>query len=272
MALAAALLLLTMPALWNFAAQGMADLPLAAFLLAGGGLVARWLERPGRLRELVLGALLMALGVWVKREGLMVWLAAGLAIGLWASLATLRTSRLRWRPVLCYLAPAIVLLPWLADLNLHHVVDRNYVRPSLGWLVEHGDRLPVLAHALGAQLVAVTSWGVVWVLLAAALLLNPPLRSAGRAFLLWVLAAHLVSVLLIYTFSTWIPYTDHVASSIDRLVLQVLPLALLLLALSVPRLRGSERLEWPVGPQPTPLRVREEDPTGRPANLGRSRR
>jgi len=46
-----------------------------------------------------------------------------------------------------------------------------------------------------------------------------------------------LSLLFVYTFSTWVPYTDHVASSIDRLVFQVLPLALLLLALSVPRLR-----------------------------------
>jgi hypothetical protein len=83
---------------------------------------------------------------------------------------------------------------------------------------------------------------VAWLLLAAVLLLNPPLRSAGRALLLWLLVAHLLSLPFIYTFSTWVPYTDHVASSIDRLVLQVVPLALLLLALNFPRLRDLSRL------------------------------
>lgn len=242
MALTAVLLLLTLPAIWSFAEQGMADLPLAVCLLAGGGLVARWLERPARLRQLLLGAFLMTLAVWVKREGLMVWLAAGIAVGLWSLAASVRARRLLWRPVLCYLAPATVLVPWLADLYLHHVVDRNYVRPSLAWLVQHGDRLPVLAHALEAQLTRAADWGVAWLLLAAVLLLNPPLRSAGRALLLWLLVAHLLSLPFIYTFSTWVPYTDHVASSIDRLVLQVVPLALLLLALNFPRLRVLSRL------------------------------
>jgi hypothetical protein len=195
------------------------------------------LERPGDLRLLVLGAFLLALAVWVKREGLMVWLAAGLAVGLWTLAASVGARRLLWRPLLCYLAQAAVLLPWLVDLYLHRLVDRNYARPSLGWLAQHSDRLPVLVHALEAQLTMVANWGVAWILVAAALLLNPPLRSAGRAFLLWLVGAHLLSLLFVYTFSTWVPYTDHVASSIDRLVFQVLPLALLLLALSVPRLR-----------------------------------
>jgi hypothetical protein len=141
-------------------------------------------------------------------------------------------------------------------------VDRNYARPSLGWLVQHGDRLPVLARALEAQLTTVANWGVAWMLVAAALLLNPPLRSAGRAFLLWLVVAHLALLQFVYTFSTWVPYTDHVASSIDRLVFQVLPLALLLLALSVPRLRRPERVERPVAPLLPSSRVRGEEHAG----------
>jgi len=274
MALVAILVLLTIPALWSFAGQGMADLPLAVFVLAGGGLVATWLERPGSLRQLVLGALLLAMAVWVKREGLMAWAAAGVAVGVWALMASVRARRLAWRPVAGYLAPVLVLVPWLADLALHHVVDRNYARLSLGWLVQHGHRLPVLAHALLAELTRLPNWGLAWVLVAAALVLSPPLRSSARGFLLWVVAAHLLSLPLIYTFSTWVPYTDHVASSIDRLVFQVLPLALLLLALSIPRLAGRPAA-WQPAPaaeaaRPGASDARVGSTATAPDNLGRS--
>lgn len=250
MAVLSVLVLLTLPALWATSTQAAADLPLALFLLAGGGLLAAWLEEPGGLRQLLLGASLITLAVWVKRDGLVVWAAAGLAVMVWTLVAGARERRVLWRPAACYLAPGLVLLPWLADLYLHHVVDRNYARPSLSWLVQHGDRLPVLAQAMQVELTRVAHWGLAWILLAAALALNPPLRSAGRALLVWLLAAHLLSLLFIYTFSTWIPFTDHVSSSIDRLVFQVMPLGVLLLTLSIPplmRLRSSERGQTAAG-------------------------
>jgi dolichyl-phosphate-mannose-protein mannosyltransferase len=237
LALVACLVLLTVPATWVMAGQGLADLPLAVFLLAGGGLAARWFEDRSRIRDLLLAGLLLTLAVWVKREGLLAWAAAAAAVALWSLGASLRRRRLVWAPTLAYLAPALVLVPWLVEVSRHHLVDRSYARFGFAWLAQHADRLPAVVQTLGAELATFASWGVLWLLVAAAAVLKPPLRSPSRALLLWLMAAQLLSLPLIYTFSTWVPYTDHVMASIPRLVFQVMPLAVLFGVLSLPALR-----------------------------------
>jgi len=240
LALVACLLLITVPATLATAGQGQADLPLAAFLLAGGGLLCRWFQDRGRTRDLLLAGLLLTLAIWVKREGLVVWAAAAAALALWSLRESARRRRLVWTPGLAHLAPAALLVPWLVDVSRHHLVDRSYARSGVTWLAQHADRLPALTYALGAELAAFATWGALWVLVGAAALLNPPLRSASRAVLLWLIGAQFLSLPLIYTFSTWVPYTDHVSSSIPRLVFQVMPLGVLFLVLSVPSVRRGQ--------------------------------
>jgi hypothetical protein len=257
LALVACLVLLTVPAMWVMAGQGLADLPLAVFLLAGGGLASRWFEDRGRIRDLLLAGLLLTLAVWVKREGLLVWAAAAAAVVLWSLGASLPRRRLVWAPTLAYLAPVLLLVPWVVEVSRHHLVDRSYARFGFAWLAQHSDRLPAVTQALGSELATFVSWGLLWLLVVAAAVLNPPLRSPSRAMLLWLMAAQLLSLPLIYTFSTWVPYTDHVMFSIPRLVFQVMPLAVLFGILSVPSLRTA-----PAGLRP-PVTLRKP-----PDNLG----
>jgi hypothetical protein len=94
-------------------------------------------------------------------------------------------------------------------------------------------RVPTLLHALLDQLLLSSNSGFVWVLVAAAAVRLPPLREEGRAFLLGLVAAHLLALTIIFTFSRWDPYMDHVKSAIDRLVFQVLPMGLLFVGTSV---------------------------------------
>jgi Dolichyl-phosphate-mannose-protein mannosyltransferase len=227
-----ALVLVTVPAFWTNAVRAYADLPLALFLLGGGGLVCRWLIQR-RSADVVVGGVLLAFGVWVKRDGLMVWAAAAAAVLAWTVALAIKNRQVTCRPLVGYLAPAVAVVPWWATVAQYHLVDRNYAPVSVPWLVHHVDRVPTLLHALAGQLLLVSSWGLVWVLVASAVVLRPPIRSAARAFLLWAIAVHLLSLTMIYTFSTWDPYMDHVNSSIDRLVFQILPLALLFLATAI---------------------------------------
>jgi 4-amino-4-deoxy-L-arabinose transferase-like glycosyltransferase len=202
LALVACLVLLTVPATWILAGQGLADLPLAAFLLGGGGLASRWFEDRGRVRDLLLAGLLLTLAVWVKREGLVVWASAAAAVALWSLRASLRRRRLVWAPALAYVAPAVVLVPWLVEVSRHHLVDRSYARFGIAWITHHADRVPAVMQALETELATFASWGLLWLLVSAAAVLNPPLRSPSRAVLLWLMAAQLLSLPLIYTFST----------------------------------------------------------------------
>jgi hypothetical protein len=114
-------------------------------------------------------------------------------------------------------------------------LDRDYVAVSLPWFAHHADRIPTLVQTLGAELVLVPRWGFVWVLVGLGLLLRPPVGSAGRGFLLVAVAAHLFSLTIIYTFSAWSPYLDHVHASLGRVAFEVVPIGLLLVATGVDR-------------------------------------
>lgn len=226
------LLLVTVPAFWTNATRAYADLPLALFLLGGGGLVASWFAR-GRLTDLILGGAMLAFGMWVKRDGIMVWAAAATAVMVWTITSSIRLHRITWRPLVGYLVPAIAVVPWWATVAWYHLADPSYAPIGIPWLVDHADRVPILLNVLADQLLLASSWGFVWVLVAAAVVLRPPIRSAPRGFLLWAVVVHLLSLTMIYTFSTWDPYMNHVNSSIDRLVFQVLPLGLLILSTAI---------------------------------------
>jgi hypothetical protein len=225
--------LVTVPAFWTNATRAYADLPLALFLLGGAGMVARWLRRRD-LRDVIVGGALLAFAIWVKRDGLMMWAAAAAAVT--AATVILRRE-VGWYPIAGFLAPALLLAPWWATVTLHHIVDPSFAPLRSGWLFAHLDRVPSLLQTLAGQLLLTSAWGFVWVLAAAALILRPPLRSPARAFLIVVVAAHLLSLTLIYTLSTWDPYTNHVNSSIDRLVFQALPVVLLFLSASILEVR-----------------------------------
>ncbi len=226
------LLLITVPAFWTNATRAYADLPLALFLLGGAWLVSRWLAQRD-LRDVILGGALLAFGVWVKRDGIMVWAAAATAVTAWTLACAIRSRTVNWRPLIGYVAPALAVLPWWATVAWYHIVDPSYAPVAVPWLVHHIDRVSALLHALAEQLLLESSWGFVWVLVAAGVVLRPPTRHAPRALLLWAVVVHLLSLTMIYTFSTWDPYMNHVNSSIDRLVFQVFPLGLLILSTAI---------------------------------------
>jgi hypothetical protein len=79
------------------------------------------------------------------------------------------------------------------------------------------------------------------VLASVVLLANRRLSGSGRAMLA-LLIGQLSIYALAFVFSDWQPYTDHLRTSVDRLLVQAVPLALLvtleaLTALAVRRAR-----------------------------------
>lgn len=246
------LVLITSPAFWDNALQAFADLPAALFLLAGAWFVYRWFDHERRLQDMILGGTMLALAMWVKREGLVVWSTGAVVMAGWTVYTSIRQRSLRWRPLCAYLVPAGALLPWWLAVAHGGVPDRDFVPLTVTWVLDHADRVPVLMEMLVAQLALVPMWGIAWILIGAGVVLRPPVRSAGRRFLLAAVLAHTIVLTLIYTFSSWTPYTDHVNASIMRVMFQVFPVGLLLLA------TGLEREWWRLVPMPRPRHTRGE--------------
>lgn len=257
-----ALLLLTVPATWDNALQAFADLPLALFLVAGTWLVYRWFDQGRRISDLILGGVLLAFAIWVKREGFVIWGTTAAALVAWTAVIGVKHRSLVWQPVCAFVGPIVVVLPWLITLWRFGVPEQDYVGFSATWFLHHADRVPAVIQVLFAQFLLFPTWGIVWILIGAGALLRPP-RSLGRGYLLGALAAHILSLTIVYTFSAWTPFMDQVKSSIERVVFQVLPLGLLLLATGIDP-KWWTVLAWPGRQQQrfTATRSLEEPPLG----------
>ena len=162
----------------------------------------------------------------------------------------------------------LVPLPWLLFTHIVHPLGRDFLPLTPAMFVAHAGRLPHIATFFALQMLAFKSWSLLWVVLAGALLLVARrLTPSGRGLLL-LLLGQLGMYVVAFVFSDWQPYTAHVQTSLDRLLMQTVPLALLLLveatsALTAERATTTERVStpargmWPCGPLPDSRRSRE---------------
>lgn len=174
-ALAAAVLLASLPIATAEAIRGQADLPLAVVLLAAAGALARGRLEEDRLATRIGAVALVALPL-VKSEG------AALA----AAVAIFELARRRppaRRALLGSLAAAAILLlgPWAALRStlpaLHHHAQLGEIVAGWGHVLE---RLAPLALAIPRYLLAPSDWGLFWPLVVLALAAAALLGREGR--------------------------------------------------------------------------------------------
>ena len=233
-----------LPALTAQSAGGDADVPLA--LYAGGAalyLLLWWRFR--RPADAMLMALLAGGAIWTKKEGLAVaalLLLAYIAGELWP--VGMRRKR-AWgiaRTIPCALA---LPLPWLLCTRAVHPTGRDFLPFTIGVFMAHLDRLPHIAVFFALQMLDFANWSLLWLVLAGCVLLAwRRLDGAGRGALL-LLLGQLALYMLAFVFSDWQPYTDHLRTSLDRLLVQAAPLAVVALleaavALGARRARPAE--------------------------------
>lgn len=243
-ATAATCALALVPALPLQASGGDADALLTLYAGAATLYLLLWwrLHRPG---DAVLSGLLAGGAIWTKKEGLAV------AALLWLAFAIAELVRRdggvrerAWRVARGTLAVIALPLPWLLFTRLAHPLGRDFLPLTPAVFVAHADRLPHIALTFALQMLALNNWSLLWVLLACGLLLaGRRLPPHGRG-LLALLAAQLGVYMIAFVFSDWQPYTAHVQTSLNRLLLQVVPLALLVLvecvhAMATPRARSA---------------------------------
>jgi len=200
---------------------GYADLPLSIFYLATVGyLLCSLIEQPTYAFSVF--ATCLAFLPWIKHEGAIMWLIAAVA-GVAVTLA----QRKSWArlPALC---PGLLLmLSWRVFLHAKGATRSvDLSTPSLETLRANLGRLGPIYHVLLREITTVNHWGNFWLL-----------SGTAWAYLLWrwrslpslvLLGTTLLPIFfysVIYVFSAWPQYWEHVGNSIPRLLMQVIPVA-----------------------------------------------
>ncbi len=226
------------PSLPLFAGYTYADVPLALYAGASALYLLLWL-RLRRPIDLALMGLLAGGAIWTKKEGLPIALLLLLAVVLgearWRGQRGQRGRRdMSWRErvrpiVRAGVATAVLSLPWLVFTRIVRPggSDVQPITPAV--FVANVGRLPTIALYVVREALDVEGWGVFWIVVVAAVLLalRRRLLSPQGGILLLVLLGQLAVYMAGYVFSSWTPYTLHIDSSLNRLMLQAVPLALL---------------------------------------------
>ena len=141
---------------------------------------------------------------------------------------------MRMRRMAGVIAASVVLpLPWLLFCLVARPLGRDFLPFTPSVFLAHADRLPHIVALFLLQMLDFANWGLLWLLLAVLLALGARrLSPAGRGLLL-LLLGQLCIYILSFVFSDWQPYTAHVQTSLDRLLLQAVPPALLLLVTAI---------------------------------------
>ncbi|MCG8459706.1 MAG: hypothetical protein MI919_25780, partial [Holophagales bacterium] len=233
---AAAALLLSVPAFWRWSFAQVADVPLAYFLLTAALTLGSQLEEPtGSEAPRVppaLAGLFLGLLAWIKNEGLIL---AAILLAAWG-LTALRRPPPVWRllprlgAVVWGAAPALLALllfktRWSPENETARFLE------DLGSRIIDGDRWRAVAAGFWRVFDptdGMGSWGVIWLFLGACAVFSWRARrrvGAGVAFWGTALLAAYAGWFFVYL-ATPHDVRWHLATSHQRLMLQLLPLSL----------------------------------------------
>lgn len=235
-ALVVTAVLAALPFLNGQALFAFADVPLAVYATMMGLYLSLWL-RTRRAGALGLAAFAAGLMPWTKREGL-VLLAAFCTVVL----LLYPRERRAWLAVAACVAAAAVLSGgwwlWVARENVHNVA---FVSLTSAAVIANLPRLPNIGRL---ELLSVfrPEWGLIVPLTALALVLYRRMLTRTHLFFPLIALVYLGTMSIGYILSDFVPYQQHVVSSIDRVVTHVTPLLVMWLGLlSVELPRGQSR-------------------------------
>ncbi|HYP20125.1 MAG TPA: glycosyltransferase family 39 protein, partial [Chloroflexia bacterium] len=221
-ALLAATVVATMSLLAGLAGAVFAEMPLALFTAIAGLYLLKWLEG-GPAGGLLIASLGAGLALWTKKEGVL--LLAALCV---AALATNFARRRAWQGVgALALGAALIAGPWWAFSALNGIINKSFLPITLDTFQANIGRLPTIAQLEQNSLLNAW-WSYIWPLagIVAVLTLFARKRRHTPAGNLLLVTALLYIPLagLIYVFSDFVPYEQHVLSSIDRVLAPLAPL------------------------------------------------
>ncbi len=209
---------------------GYADFPLSILYLAAVGYLLASL-RPEACDSSVpiFGACLACLP-WIKNEGAILCLVAAGVAGLLMLL-----GRLPRRYFVALIPGPLMALGWRLFLRSVHVVPTvDFVSINRESVTANFSRLPAIYRVIFSEVSTFANWGVFWLAAALAFLfLIYRWRYLTERLLALLIVTPVVLYSGIYVFSAWTRYLDHVASSVPRLLMQLVPVALLGIGLAI---------------------------------------
>jgi len=216
------------------AIAGYADFPLSIFYLATIGCLFCAVE-PKNDAFFRLYAACLALLPWIKRDGLILWIVAAVC----GVFVILRTKRASWH-FLTLFPGLLIICGWRFYLGaMHAPQSTDFLPVNLETFSSHLDRILPLLSALLAEFRNLPTWSLFWFVVAVGVAyLLGQLRNPGALVLLTALIVPIVLYLLIYVFSSWPNYLEHVGLSISRLLLHVAPVGFLITLIAVSRQRA----------------------------------
>ena len=223
-ALLTAVSIISIPHLAGQAGSVFAEVPLAVFTGIAALYLAEWLEH-GSKGALLISALAAGFMPWTKREGLIL-----LPVLCAATFIASKEKRRAWIGLCASVFAAVIIAgPWYAFVAWKGVVDPAFMPVNFTTLMSNASRFWFIAIA---ELKSLSSpnWGFVWPL---GLLfgLSSRLARTGATNLLSVTSLFYLSLIaLVYLFSAYEPYQQHVISSIDRVIAPVVQFPVLWIA------------------------------------------
>jgi len=229
-ALAATAAIVTIAHITGMVALVFAEMPLTLLCVIAGVYMLKW------LRDCSRGALLVAsiaggLMPWTKKEGLILLLALGIAI-----LVMNFNRRHAWSGVGgMALAAGLISGPWWLFVAYNGIASPDFLPVTAETLQANIGRAEAIARLVLNSLFG-SSLGYTWPLIALAgvILCWPQRGRAGKRIEDFLPVAAVIFIIMMscsYFFSAFVPYTDHILSSIDRLIAPVTPLIVIWLVL-----------------------------------------
>jgi len=227
-------LLALLPSLSAYAGTGLADVPVAAALVAAAAAFVAGREGSGCPPYLAAG-LLLGVALLTKRDAAF-FVVAALPVTWWQRVPRSRTLAWVLLPA-CLLAAPWYLYAWASGLP-----DRDFLPATPHNLLMHADRLGEIGRLFGLNLLALSEWGVLWFAFGALLVAGLVGRRLRASALLCLTIGPLLLYVLSLSLSAWPDYTLHVRTSLDRLIMVTTPFALWFVLEQMPALHMKEHV------------------------------
>lgn len=235
--LVAPLLILTVPLLLigeGSASSGYADFPLAVVYLAAViYLLDFW--RNGDLAALRLAGAIAACGCWLKQEGAVLWFCVTAIATIF--LITKTAKRREWLALVKASLPGLLIVAvwqlFVRFMSLPEIKQFSSVNPNS--LQNNLWRVPVVVRAELLQLANWQYWGLMWLLVAATIVLSIWRRESKGFFVLPLAILLPFSIYSsVYIFSIWPSFVTHLESSFPRLLIHISLTAVLMVGAETP--------------------------------------
>lgn len=207
---------------------GYADLPLSLYFVCAAGFALAFI-RGGEGKDFVFASFFLAMGAWVKNEGV-TFMAGGFI--LLAAYAVYKLRRAAAWPVIAGLFVMFVIAgPWLIYMALMPAVSETMTSAlSLHTLFANAGRLPVIIKRVLPKLFTANKYHLSWALYSSGLLFSyKRFKSPDFLYLNAVLFMQMCFYVLVYVVTT-MDMTAQIDTSFDRLTIHLLPLAFLSIA------------------------------------------